>query len=116
MDRSPRFMPLRVKLALGFALISILAVGSTTYIYYQSSQVQLRQGISERLRDAVAIAALQVDSQANSQLTDPSQEGGPTYLRLKKSLQSIRDSGTNIEFVYTMRPDAQGNIMVVVDA
>jgi GAF domain-containing protein/HAMP domain-containing protein len=103
-------------LALGFALISILAVGSTTYIYYQSSQVQLRQGISERLRDAVAIAALQVDSQAHSQLTDPSQEGGPTYLRLKESLQSIRDSGTNIEFVYTMRPDAQGNIMFVVDA
>ena len=116
MNKGQRFLPLRVKLAIGFALISILAVGSTSFIYYQNSKTQLRQGIRDRLLDSVSIAALQVDSLSHSQLTNPSQEGGPAYLRLKKSLQSIRDSGTNIEFVYTMRPDAQGNIMFIVDA
>ena len=116
MNNGSRFLPLRVKLAVGFALFSLLAVGSTTYFYYQNSRAQLWQGIRARLSDSVAIAALQVDAQAHSQLTDPSQEGGPTYLQLKKTLQNIRDSGTDIEFVYTLRPDAQGNIMFIVDA
>ncbi len=116
MNKDSRFLPLRVKLALGFALFSILAVGSTTYIYYQNSRAQLWRGTRERLLNSVAIAALQVDSDAHSQLTDPRQEGNPTYLRLKKTLQNIRDAGTNIEFVYTLRPDEQGNIMFIVDA
>lgn len=116
MNKSARFTPLRVKLAVGFALFSILAVGSTTTIYYRNARTQLRQGIRERLINSVAIAALQVDAEAHSQLTDPSQEGNPTYLQLKQTLQKIRDAGTNIEFVYTMRPDEQGNLMFVVDA
>lgn len=116
MDNGPRFLPLRVKLAFGFALLSMVAVGLTTLIYYQNTKAHLRQDIRERLRDAVAIGALQVDAEAHAQLTDPSQEGGPTYLQLKKTLQNIRDTGTNIEFLYTMRTDAQGNIMFMVDA
>lgn len=116
MNKSARFTPLRVKLAIAFALVSILAVGSTTYIYYRNAREQLWQGIRERLINSVAIAALQVDAEAHSQLTDPSQEGNPTYLQLKQTLQKIRDAGTNIEFVYTMRPDEQGNLMFVVDA
>ncbi|RJP47914.1 MAG: HAMP domain-containing protein, partial [Anaerolineaceae bacterium] len=116
MNNQSRFLSLRVKLAVGFALFSLLAVGSTTYFYYQNSRAQLWQGIRARLLDSVAIAALQVDARAHSQLTDPLQEGGPTYLGLKEILQNIRDSGTDIEFVYTMRPDAQGNIIFIVDA
>jgi GAF domain-containing protein/HAMP domain-containing protein len=115
-NKNARFLPLRVKLAIAFALVSILAVGSTTYFYYRNARAQLWQGIRERLVNSVAIAALQVDAEAHSQLTDPSQEGNPTYLQLKKTLQKIRDAGTNIEFVYTMRPDGQGNLMFVVDA
>lgn len=116
MNRNPRFLPMRAKLALGFFLLATLAVGLTTYVYYQNTKALLLQDIRERLRDAVAISALQVDADAHAQLTDPSQEGNPTYLQLKKTLQNIRDSGTNIEFVYSMRLDAQGNIMFIVDA
>jgi GAF domain-containing protein len=116
MNKGSRFVPLRVKLALGFALFSMVAVGLTTFIYYQNTRTQLRQDIRERLRDAVSIGALQVDSVAHSQLNSPSQEGGSTYLRLKETLQNIRDAGTNIRFVYTMRQDAQGNILFIVDA
>lgn len=116
MNKTPRFLPLRAKLALGFALLAMLAVGLTTFIYYQNARAQLGQDIRERLRDAVSIGALQVDSVAHSQLTNPSQEGSSNYLRLKKNLQNIRDAGTKVRFVYTMRQDAQGNIMFVVDA
>ena len=116
MDRNSRFLPLRTKLALRFALLSIISVGIITLMYYQNTRAQLRQDIRERLRDAVAIGALQIDAQAHSQLTSPDQEGTPAYLRLKKTLQNIRDAGTNIRFVYTMRQDAQGKILFIVDA
>lgn len=116
MNRPSRFLSLRLKLALGFALLAISALGLTTFIYYQNTKAMLRQDIRERLRDAVAIGALQVDGDLHAQLTDPAQEGNAAYLELKKTLQGIRDSGTNIEFVYTMRLDAQGNILFVVDA
>lgn len=116
MNNKTSFVPLRLKLAIGFALFSIVAVGFTTYLYYQNARAQLWQGIRERLINSVAIAALQIDAEAHAQLTEPGQEGNPTYLRLKKTLQDIRDAGTNIEFVYTMRPDQNGNIMFVVDA
>ena len=116
MNRRSRFLPLRAKLALGFALLFMIAAGLTTFIYYQNARAQLQHDIRERLRDAVSIGALQVDAVAHSQLTDPSQEGGPVYLPLKKALQQVRDAGTNIRFVYTMQQDAQGNIIFVVDA
>jgi len=113
---TPRFLSLRVKPVLGFGALTILLVGLITYVYYQNTRTQLRQDIRERLHDVVAIGALQIDAEKHAQLTDPSQEGGETYVELKKTLQGIRDSGTDIEFVYTMRPDAQGNIIFVVDA
>ena len=116
MNSSSHFLPLRAKLALGFSLLAMVAVGLTTYIYYQNTKALLLQDIRGRLRDAVSIGALQVDSVAHSQLTNPSQENQPTYLELKKTLQKIRDAGTNFVFVYTLQQDAQGNIVFVVDA
>lgn len=114
------FISLRLKLALGFALLSMFGVSLTTYafssVYYQSAKNQLRADLRNRLLDSVTIGALNVDADSHAQLTDPSQEGNPSYLSIKKDLQDVRDSGTEIEFVYTMRPDAQGNIAFIVDA
>ncbi len=116
MKRSPRLFPLRLKLTLFFSLLSLMAIGTLSYMYYQNTRMFLRQDIRERLRDAVAIAALQVDADLHAQLLYPEQEGSPEYLQIKKTLQAIRDAGTNIRFVYTMRQDEQGNIFFVVDA
>lgn len=116
MNRNQRFVPMRAKMALGFILMSMFAIGLTAYIYYQNTKAILDQDIRERLRDSVAIAALQVNGDLHAQLTDPSQEGSPTYLQLKETLQKVRDASTNIAFVYTMRQDAQGNVVFIVDA
>jgi GAF domain-containing protein/HAMP domain-containing protein len=113
---STRFLPLRTKLAISFAILAVVSVGLSTFVFYQNTRARLRQDIRERLHDAVAIGALQVDAQKHAQLTDPSQEGNEPYLQLKKTLQGIRDAGTNIRFVYTMQQDAEGNIIFVVDA
>lgn len=107
---------LRTKLALGFAFLAVLFVGAAIFILYQNMRAQLRQDVRDRLRDAVAIAALQVDGDQHALLTDPSQEGGELYMQLKRVLQNIRDAGAEYRFVYTMRQNPDGSIMFVVDA
>ncbi len=107
---------LRTKLALGFAFLATLFVGVVIFTFYQNMRAQLRQDVRDRLRDAVAIAALQVNGDQHALLTDPSQEGGELYMRLKRVLQNIRDAGAEYRFVYTMRQDPDGNILFVVDA
>ena len=72
--------------------------------------------IRQRLSDVVSISAATLDPEAHSFLTDSSQEGAPEYLEFRASLQKIRDSSSDIHFIYTMRADPNGGIMFVVDA
>ncbi len=110
------YLSLRVKVAFAFTILTISFVALTALAYYANTRAQLRQDIRERLRDVAAIGALQVDGDEHALLTDPAQEGNETYLKLKRTLQRIRDSGTDIRFVYTMRQNPDGSIMFVVDA
>jgi len=110
------FTKLSTRLSLSFAFFAMLIVGITTFTNYQNTQTQLREDIRTRLQDAVAIGAKQIDGDEHANLTDPSQEGSTTYMQIKKVLQGIRDAGTDIRFVYTMRQDEQENIIFIVDA
>lgn len=107
---------LSTRLSLSFALFAILLVGIITYTNYQNTRSQLHEDIRARLRDAVAIGTQQIDGDKHALLTEPTQEGSAIYLQIKKVLQGIRDAGTEIRFVYTMRQDEQGNIIFIVDA
>ncbi|MBI5932228.1 MAG: GAF domain-containing protein [Chloroflexi bacterium] len=110
------FFPLRWKLAVSFALLAVLTVGAVSYFAYQNTREQLNLDIRARLRDAVSIAALQVDGDLHATISQPEQETTPEYLRLKTSLQNIRDAGTNFRYVYTMRQDENGNVVFIGDA
>ena len=104
------------KLGLFFALGAIFISGLLTYGLYRIAVDWLREGIRQRIQDAVAIAAGQLDGDAFATLTDPAQEGNPTYLHLRSELQRIRDAGTGYRFVYTLRRAPDGKILFVVDA
>lgn len=110
------YIRLSTRLALSFALVAIILVGIMTFTYYQNTRSQLREDIRTRLRDAVAIGAMQINGDAHALLVNPAQEGTDIYIGIKKILQGIRDAGTEIRFVYTMRQDDQGNIVFIVDA
>jgi PAS domain S-box-containing protein len=113
-DRKPA--RLQVKLGAAFAGVAILASALLCIPHYLALQVQLRDGIRGRLRDAVSVAALQIDAAAHRELKNSIQEGGPVYMRIKRSLQRIRDAATDIRFVYTMRGDTDDRIIFLVDA
>ncbi|MCW4241117.1 MAG: hypothetical protein N0E46_09480, partial [Candidatus Thiodiazotropha taylori] len=101
-----------VSLTLLVLIISSLMTG----VYYWQYQDQLRQEMREKLHDIVAVAALQIDAEAHNTLRLPEQEAGPTYLRLRRDLQRIRDAATGVRYVYTMVPNADGQIVFILDA
>ncbi|MET0093235.1 MAG: EAL domain-containing protein [Sedimenticola sp.] len=104
------------RIFISFTVLILVVSLIMTGLYSWQLQNQLRQDAREKLRDIVAVAALQIDAEAHNTLRLPEQEGNPTYLRLRGDLQKIRDTATGIRYVYTMVPGADGQIMFVLDA
>ncbi len=117
MDRETRrHSTLQIKLEANFAIFTVLVVALSLSALYFNARTRTRQDVRQRLHDIVSIAAQQIDAGAHSTLTDPDQENGTTYLQIKHTLQQIRDIGSDLYFVYTMRLDAEGQIIFIVDA
>jgi len=112
--RSPR---LQTRLATAFAILALLSSILVSLVLTITIRNQLLADIRDRVHDAVAIGALQVDGDAHSTLVDSDQEGGDTYNQLKSVLQNIRDAGLNYRFVYTLRYyPADRTMYFIVDA
>jgi len=114
--RTHRYFRLQTKLAISFSIVAAIASALLTFALYLTVKNQLRQDIRQRLYDIVNIAALQIDGDAHSTLVEPAQEGSATYMRIKHTLQNIRDRESDIRFVYTWRRNANGQLFFVVDA
>ncbi len=104
------------KIGLFFSLIMIIILALAVYVYFETSAKHFRQNIRRRLHDIVGIAALEVDTDLHSLLTEPDQENNDIYMKLKKDLQRIRDTTSDIYYIYTMRYDKEKGISFVVDA
>lgn len=107
---------LKRRVYISFAVVVVALSVLLTLVFFREYRVQLREDVRERLRDIVAVAAVQIDAAAHNRLRSPEQEGGPTYLRLRRDLQRVRDAATGIRYVYTMVASADGQIMFVLDA
>jgi two-component system, sensor histidine kinase and response regulator len=111
------------RLAVGFvALAALVSMAAVMAVYGYASR-RMREATSARLRDIVSEAALQIDGDLHATLTDPAQEDGEAYLEIKRMLQKVRDVGTDLRFVYTLRyvggsppPAGDGYMIFVVDA
>src|SRR4030042_853540 len=106
----------QTKLALAFSVLAVLIAALLVFALYLKFRSKLREDLQDCLRDVVAVAALHLDGDAHATLTDPNQEGNPTYLRIKRTLQQIRDSAADIRFAYTWRRNPDGRLLFVVDA
>ena len=117
MDEERRGHPkLQTKLGGIFAALAVVLVALSLSALYFSARDRIRQDIRRRLHDIVAIAAQRIDGDLHATLTDPDQEGSAAYLQIKQTLQEIRDIGSDLYFVYTMRVNEAGDIWFVVDA
>jgi GAF domain-containing protein/HAMP domain-containing protein len=108
---------LQTRLATAFAILALLSSILVSLVLTITIRNQLLADIRDRVQDAVAIGALQIDGDAHSTLVDSDQEGGDTYNQLKSVMQNIRDAGLNYRFVYTLRYyPADRTMYFIVDA
>jgi len=97
----------------GVVLLTMLLFALGTY---PSIRTFIRDGIRQRLHDAVSIAAQQVDPVLLERIATSDDEDTDDYRTLQRQLQAIRDHGTGMRFVYTLRKDSQGQYLFIVDA
>ena len=109
-------LSLRWKLTLVIILFGTLVTGILSVLLFTTTRDQMRADFRQRLTDIVAVGALSIDAEIHRSLRQADQEGGPDYLTVKRALQRIKAKAADIHFVYTMRADAAGRIVFVVDA
>jgi hypothetical protein len=111
-----QYSSIQTKLQLSFAALAIAISALLTLSLFAITRHQMRQDVRSRLRDVVNVATLQIDADLHSTLIDPAQENGPDYIKIKNTLQQIRNSGDDFRFVYTWRLNDKGQLVFVVDA
>lgn len=110
------YVSLHLSLGSAFVAVTVLTsllLGVATYLSVSSF---IREGIRERLRDTVSVAALQVNAEKHRKLSGPKDEAGAEYIEVKKCLQRIRDRLKTVRFIYTLRKNEEGSLLFVVDA
>jgi class 3 adenylate cyclase len=114
--RTPGRLTLRLTLLAAFAGIAVavsLVIGvATAWIVGDFVRDEFRL----RLSDLTATGASQIDAVRHQRLQKPEDEQGADYLAIQDQLRTLRDSGTNIRFVYTLRRQQDGQLAFVVDA
>ena len=107
---------LRFSLGTAFTGIAILTSVLLGVVSYFSVQSFVREGVRERLADAVGLAALQIDGDLHAQLRSPADEHTPAFQDLRRHLKAFRDTALDIRFAYTVRTNGSGKIEFVLDA
>lgn len=106
---------LRFTLVAAFTGITLLATLIFSLATTQLVSHFVRDEFRLRLTDLAAVAASQLDVARHHQLQSPADQGGANYQALQQQMRAIRDHGTNIRFIYTMRQRADGKVVFVVD-
>ena len=106
-------------LMLLFLSLSIMGNTLITISLYHAASTQVMLDIRQRLHDIVFISASTINGtlgKFHTTLTDSSQQNSRAYLDIKTQLQKLRDSSSDIHFVYTMGTAEKNAIRFVVDA
>lgn len=111
-----RDMGLGTRLGLLLAGLAVLANALLLALLYLNSRDRIRESVRSRLGEATALAAMAVDTERHDRITDPSQVSGEDYRAVQASLRRVMDLMPDAFYVYTVRQDAQGRIVFVVDA
>ena len=112
-EQSKKYRSLQTRFAFSFSvlIISILfIVMGGTYHYLRS---RLRDDLREQMQNVVSVAALQVNANRHATVQSSTSQA---FIRMKATLQEIRDATVNVRHVYTLRMDEEGQIYFVVDA
>jgi diguanylate cyclase (GGDEF)-like protein len=110
-------LPLQSRLALAHVGLALVVSASLTGALMLTLRAQMRHNLEDHLRALAALAAANIDGDAHHALQSPADESTPAYEKVRRQLQRIRVAmGGEARYVYTMRVDAEGRVVFVVDA
>lgn len=98
---------------IGVVLLTSLLLGTLTYT---SVHRFLRADLRTHLKEIAALAARRIDPAQHARVRSRADESTPEYRELKAVLKSVRDAVGDLRYVYTLRREADGRIVFVVDA
>ena len=105
----------KVRNSTGFFILASICVSVALVILFFIIRGQIRQQVQIKLKDIAGIVAKQIDGDLHASLVEPSQENSPEYIQIRCFLQEVRDSTTDLAYVYTMRIQ-NGQVVFIVDA
>ena len=113
---SYRYLRLQTKLSIAISLLVIITAALLTFMLFRTAKRHINENIRERIRNIAGVAALQIDGSAHATLRDRSQEASDAYVRIKWTLQKIRNAIPDIHYIYTWRFNDAGELAFVMDA
>ncbi len=115
-------MKYRTKLYLSFVCVTVVSVLLALAIAYYKTRKQLFQEHRSKVESVAATSAPFIDGNALKNIQTKADESSPTYLRIKKQLQEIRNINRRpdlyVKFVYILKPTntTPPKLAFVVDA
>lgn len=110
-----RHTTLRTKLAVRFALLSLLvsiALGTTFYLYLRT---QIRRELKQHLLDVVGLTAAQVSGDKHAMIQSADDQNSTNYERIVSTFRSVNMTGSSIADIYTLRLNQNDEVVFVID-
>ena len=107
---------IRLKFITVFTATTLILLSIIGFIFINFFQNQIRQDTRKRLTNMVSIAALQQDGDLHATIQNPGDENTKAFQQLKAVNSAIVATEPEINSIYTMRIDDQGQIQFFVDA
>lgn len=111
-----RLTSLRFRLAIGFAIVGVLASALAVSLSYLQARNHLFREKQNKLIALAANAALQINGDAHAQLQTAADMDTDIYRELQNKSFAIAATDPEILYVYTMRKNEAGEIYFVLDA
>ena len=115
-NKIKKYFSLKTKITLIVIIFTLFILGLIFVISFLNIKKDLREDLKNRLLNMTSIAALQVDGDQHDILKNRTDENTDVYINIKNKLIKIRDAGSDISDVYTLRENENKDIAFIVDA
>jgi adenylate cyclase len=114
--KQPLLFSIRVGLSFVYSAIVILGIVLVSVTILAHTRRIMREGMRDRIRDIVSIAALQISASNHAMIKTREDESKPEYKVLRGRLIKVREHIPEIRFIYTIRKVKPDRFEFVLDA
>ncbi|KPL75291.1 hypothetical protein ADN00_13100 [Ornatilinea apprima] len=114
MHNLPR-LTIRRKLLLSYLILAALSGILFSAVFFNVSRAFVMRELKSRLAAVVTLAAQRMDGDLHKQLTQPEDINLPVYQQLWDTANQVMQADPDLVYIYTMRQNAQGEVIFIVD-